>query len=393
MVADVPLGAFLSGGIDSSTVVALMQAQSSRPVRTFTIGFDEARITMRRRTHRRWPGISAPNIPSFVSPRRRRWPSYRICRGSGTSRSPTSRRSRPCFYRAWRASTSPSRYLATAETKCFGGYARHFMSGSVRRLPSACRRRRPGGGMLGLTEPMERISAGFRFRGAAPFARPRRSWKSSLRALEAPDERERYEQLIRGSRSRPRCRAVADPDAPTPPMPISQAPHLSRHGRLSARRYPGQARPRDHGGRPGGTLSVSRPPRRRVRLAACRPRRRSATERASGRCGACSRRYLPETLFERPKQGFNVPIGAWLRGPLRDWAEELLARRSSAGKVCWIQRACKPAGSSISVAGATAARAVGRSDGPGLARSSGNPSSGSTPPRLAERDAALRDSA
>lgn len=72
MAADVPLGAFLSGGIDSSSVVALMQAQSALPVKTFTIGFHEVGMT-KRSMPRRWLIIWELNILNYMSLHNRHW--------------------------------------------------------------------------------------------------------------------------------------------------------------------------------------------------------------------------------------------------------------------------------------------------------------------------------
>ena len=63
MVADVPVGAFLSGGIDSSTVVALMKAANAGPVRTYTIGFESCPAIDEAAYAAAVARISAPTTP------------------------------------------------------------------------------------------------------------------------------------------------------------------------------------------------------------------------------------------------------------------------------------------------------------------------------------------
>jgi asparagine synthase (glutamine-hydrolysing) len=326
MVADVPLGAFLSGGIDSSTVVALMQAQSSRPIRTFTIGFREAQYDEAAHASEvaRYFGtehtefrLTPAEVCAVIPDLPQIWDEP----FADESQIPTLLLSRLA-----------RRHVTVALSgdggdECFGGYARHFMLARLAalfRLPSSLRQL-AASALLKLTpRAWEEIFRILHFPAARRPALNGVNLQKFTRALGAADEQERYNQLITfGSRPVALDPGTTDP-ADVPPLPDAV-------GRLIYRDMAGYLTGDILVKLDRATMAASleaRCPFLDDRVVEFAWRVPTAVKIRDGQgkwpLRRVLRRYLPEALFERPKQGFNVPVGEWLVGPLRAWAEELL---------------------------------------------------------------------
>jgi asparagine synthase (glutamine-hydrolysing) len=346
MVADVPLGGFLSGGIDSSTVVALMQAQSSRPVRTFTIGYqeaqyDEANNASRVAQHlgtehtelRLTPAEACAVIPELP----RIWDEP----FADESQIPT-----------FLVARSARQHVTVALSgdggdESFGGYARHFTAprlALILGLPLKPRRAAASALLMLGPETRERLLRTLPLPAALRRGLNGYDFQKLIRLLDVVDEDELYERLT----SVGAAPVLADPSAggadAVPPLPNLAARIMYRD---MAGYLPGDILVKlDRASMAVGL--EARCPLLDHRVVEFAWRLPTAVKVRNGKgkwlLRRVLRRYLPEAFFDRPKQGFNVPIGAWLRGPLRDWAEELLAkpRLRSEGvldpdrvQICW----------------------------------------------------------
>jgi asparagine synthase (glutamine-hydrolysing) len=336
MVADVPLGAFLSGGIDSSTVVGLMQAQSARPVQTFSIGFhergyDEAQYARAVAAH-----LGTDHTELYVTPEEAmavipRLPAVYDEPFADSSQIPT-------FLVAELARRSVTVSLSgDAGDELFGGYNRYFWGRAIWRrlgwMPSGARR----GLARALTSrsPQAWDATAGRIARVLParLREPRFGDKmvklGTVVGVGSPDEM--YRRLV----SQVPDPLALVPGTTEPPTVLSDAAtgaHLpdftERMMYLDALTYlPDDILTKVDRAAMAVSLETRVPflDHRVVEFAWRLPlhlKVRGGTGKWILR--QVLHRYVPQALMERPKMGFGVPVGAWLRGPLRDWAESLL---------------------------------------------------------------------
>ena len=328
--ADVPVGAFLSGGIDSSTVVALYQKYSSTAVHTFTIGFNEKGFDEAQHAKQVASHFGTVHHEHYVSVADARdvipsLPEMYDEPFADSSQIPTHLVSRFARQKVTVALTGDG------GDELFGGYNRHIMAPQmwnhaqriplpVRRLGGQALRRIPSrfwasaAGMLGRNVTPDfgsKVQKGLRVSSnARQFAD---IYGSFL------DEWSHEASPVTGGAS------VADPiDLDI----VAGAPDTVRMMAYDSVTY----LPDDilcKVDRAAMAVGLeTRVPFLDHRVALLAARIPLGMKIKQGKNKDILRNLLyqeaPRALFERPKAGFGIPIGGWLKGPLRDWAEDLL---------------------------------------------------------------------
>ncbi len=336
MIADVPLGAFLSGGIDSSLVVALMQAQSERPVKTFSIGFGEADYNEAVYAKAVAKHLGTDHTELYVSPEMALkvvplLPELYDEPFADSSQIPTF-----LVSQLTRGHVTVS-LSGDGGDELFAGYNRYFLGRKLRatagRLPLPLRAflaekigavqpdtwNRLAQRWIGRLAPRWRqAKPGYLMRKLADFL-PFEGWESFYERLVSLWNEP--EKLVIG--------AVEPPTVFNQKIPWERRPDFI-HWMLFLDTL--SSLPEDILTKVDrASMAVGLEARvplldHRVAEFAWRLPLEWKVRHGEGKwiLKQVLHRHLPRQLVDRPKMGFGVPVGEWLKGPLKDWAEDLL---------------------------------------------------------------------
>jgi asparagine synthase (glutamine-hydrolysing) len=330
LISDVPLGAFLSGGIDSSTIAAMMVMAGRGPVRTFSIGFPDfgfdesphARAVARHLgTNHEELVVTAHDALSVVPQLTEMYDEP----FADSSQIPTHAISRMTRARVTVALSGDG------GDELFAGYNRHaFAAGRLRQMPGVLRRVMAGtlnavpGGAVDMMARM--LPSSLRPGQAADKIRK----LAKVLPLEGEAAYEHLvsqwlEPIASGASERPLDRPSIGADAGL--LERMQLWDMSTY-------LPDDILQKVDRASMAVALEV-RPPlldHRIVEFAWSLPRRmRIRDGETKWLLRRVLDRYVPRPLVSRPKAGFAIPLASWLRGPLRDWATDLLDPRTVGG--------------------------------------------------------------
>ena len=342
MIADVPLGAFVSGGVDSSTVIALMQAQSDRPIKTFTIGFHEKAYNEAEHAHAVAAHLGTEHTELYVTAEQTR---AVIPRLPALFDEPFADPSQiPTFLVSELARRQVTVSLSgDGGDELFGGYNRYLWATRIWSragwLPSSLR-----AAMAGVLTalPPSAWSAVFgsftRFLpGGWRYADSGDKLHKLAEVLAARTPEEIYSGLV-SHWKQPTKLVIGGSEPSTVVSDTSRWPHLpefaDRMMYLDLVSYlPDDILAKVDRAAMGMSLETRMPMLdHRVIDFAWRLPSSMKIRNTTGKwlLRQVLYRHVPRELIERPKTGFDLPLDDWLRGPLRGWAESLLDERRMA---------------------------------------------------------------
>jgi asparagine synthase (glutamine-hydrolysing) len=337
-LSDVPLGAFLSGGIDSSTIVALMQAQSTLPVRSFTIGFSESAFDEAAEARKVAEHLGTSHTELYVDP------------GTAMDVIP----GLPRMYDEPFADSSqiPTHLVATlarrhvtvalsgdAGDELFGGYNRHVWGGQLnaRFGRMATPLRRVLGSILGAVAPEP---AGSLARLAQPLL------PSRMHVRRAGDQLAKLARII-GSTSFDQMYQLLCSIDNDPARTVLQGEETAFWSTEEIGRVSVPLDPLDRMTLADSLSYLTDDILQKVDRAAMAvgletrvpfldkdivefaarvpPEMKVRAGRGKWLVRQLLYKRVPRALIDRPKAGFSIPLDDWLRGPLKSWTSDLLS--------------------------------------------------------------------